>query len=202
MTNHFALIDKLKAIPDYRKAKGRRHELWLLLALILLGTMCGYRGYRPLAEFCQTHWSTICQKLGLGCETRMPSYSTLRRVLHQVNFEPLMGLFNEWVAQFISLSETTWVAGDGKAIRSTMSDYGESYQSFINTVSAYTHEQGLVLHLQVADNKQGSEQVVVEQLIQALAGQPVVFTFDALHCQKNGTAHCQSRTAVSDCSQG
>jgi hypothetical protein len=184
MTTNFALIDKLQAIPDYRKAKGRRHDLWLLLLLILLGTFCGYRGYRPLADFCQTHWCTLCAQLALPPETPIPSYSTFRRVLHRVDFNPLLTLFNEWVAMFVRLSETTWVAGDGKAIKSTLSDYSESYQSFINTVSAFTHGSGLVLHLQVANNKQGSEQVVVEQLIQALAGQPVVFTFDALHCQK------------------
>lgn len=184
MTSSFSLIAQLQAIPDYRKAKGRRHDLWLLLLLILLGTFCGYRGYRPLADFCQTHWFTLCRRLELSPQTRIPSYSTFRRVLHRVDFVPLLALFNEWVAQFISLDETTWVAGDGKAIKSTLSDYSESYQSFINTISAFTHDSGLVLHLQVADNQAGSEQVQVQQLIQALDGQPIVFTFDALHCQK------------------
>ncbi len=150
----------------------------------MLGTFCGYRGYRPLANFCQTHWSTLCAQLALPPATRIPSYSTFRRVLHQVDFNPLLALFNEWAALFLRLPGTTWVAGDGKALKRTLSDYEESYQSFINTVSAFTHESGLVLHLQVVDNKQGSEQGVVEQLIQALASQPGVFTFDALHSQK------------------
>lgn len=184
MTPHFALIAKLQAIPDHRSAKGRRHDLWLLLLLILLGTFCGYRGYRPLVDFCHTHWRTLCTQLALPPETRIPSYSTFRRVLHRVDFNPLLTLFNEWVATLFHWSETTGVAGDGKAIKSTLSNYGDSAQSLINTVSAFTHGSGLVLHWQVADNKQGAEQGVVEQLIQALAGQPVVFTFDALHCQK------------------
>jgi hypothetical protein len=184
MTSSFPLIDKLQAIPDYRKPKGRRHDLWLLLLLVLLGTLCGYRGYRPLEEFCRTHWLTLGSQLSLPASTRIPSYSTFRRLLHQADFEPLLSLFNEWVSQMLPLSKTTWVSGDGKAIKSTLSDYSESSQSFINTVSAFTHEQGLVMHLQVADNKQGSEQQVVEQLITALNGQPVIFTFDALHCQK------------------
>ncbi|NEO83177.1 MAG: transposase family protein [Spirulina sp. SIO3F2] len=103
--------------------------MWLLLVLILLGTLCGYRGYRPLADFCQNHWLTLCQQLELRPETRIPSYSTFRRVLHRVDFEPLLSLFNEWGTQFLPLSETTWVAGDGKAIKSTMSDYSESYHT-------------------------------------------------------------------------
>lgn len=85
---------------------------------------------------------------------------------------------------FIKLMEQTWVAADGKSIKSTLNDYSESYQSFVTTVSAFTHQSGVVLHLQVMDNKQTSEIEVVRQLIAAFAGQPVVFTLDALHCQK------------------
>jgi hypothetical protein len=52
-------------------------------------------------------------------------------------------------------------------------------------VSAFTHQSGVVLRLQVMNNKQTSEIEVVRQLIAALSGQPIVFTLDALHCQKN-----------------
>jgi hypothetical protein len=43
MTQTLNLIEHLKQIPDYRKSKARRHSLWLLLMLVLLGTLCGYR---------------------------------------------------------------------------------------------------------------------------------------------------------------
>lgn len=178
------LIEQLKQIPDYRKGKGKRHSLWLVIMLVLLGTLCGYRGYRPLADFSQQHWQSLGELLELPVNTRIPSYSTFRRVLHRVEFEPILGLFNRWTQMFIKLTEQTWVAADGKSIKSTLTDYSESYQSFVTTVSAFTHESGVVLHLQVMDNKQTSEIAVVRQLIAALAGQPVVFTFDALHCQK------------------
>jgi hypothetical protein len=178
------LIEQLKQIPDYRKGKGKRHALWLVMMLVLLGTLCGYRGYRPLADFSQHHWQSLCELLELPANTRIPSYSTFRRVLQRVEFEPILGLFNRWSQMFIHLMEQTWVAADGKSIKSTLRDYSESYQSFVTTVSAFTHQSGVVLHLQVMDNKQTSEIDGVRQLIAALAGQPVVFTLDALHCQK------------------
>jgi hypothetical protein len=84
----------------------------------------------------------------------------------------------------IQLVEQTWVAADGKSIKSTLTDYSESYQNFVTTVSAFTHDSGVVLRLQVMNNKQTSEIEVVRQLIAALSGQPLVFTLDALHCQK------------------
>jgi hypothetical protein len=183
-TQTLNLIEHLKQIPDYRKGKGKRHALWLVMMLVLLGTLCGYRGYRPLADFSHQHWHNLCELLELPTDTRIPSYSTFRRVLQRVDFEPILGLFNRWSQMFIPLVEQTWVAADGKSIKSTLSDYSESYQSFVTTVSAFTHQTGVGLHLQVMDNKQTSEIEVVRQLIRALAGQPIVYTLDALHCQK------------------
>lgn len=178
------LIEQLKQIPDYRKGKGKRHALWLVMMLVLLGTLCGHRGYRPLADFSCQHWQTLCELLELPADTRIPSYSTFRRILQRVDFTPMVELFNRWSGMFIQLLEPTWVAADGKSIKSTLTHYNESYQSFVTTVSAFTHQTGIVLHLQVMDNKQTSEIHVVRQLIDALAGQPVIFTLDALHCQK------------------
>lgn len=184
MTATFNLIAHLKQIPDYRKGKGKRHSLWLILMLVLLGTLCGYRGYRPLADFTQQHWQVLSELLELPAQTRLPSYSTFRRVLQRVDFVPFVELFNHWSQTFLPLMTETWVAADGKSIKSTLSDYSQSYQSFVSTVSAFTHQSGVVLHLQVMNNKQVSEIEVVRQVITALAGQPIVFTLDALHCQK------------------
>ncbi|MBW4523099.1 MAG: ISAs1 family transposase [Scytolyngbya sp. HA4215-MV1] len=178
------LIEQLQQFPDYRKSKGKRHALWLVMMLVLLGTLCGYRGYRPLADFSQQHWDTVCELLELPENTRIPSYSTFGRVLQRIDFDPLLAVFNDWSQRLVHLMAPTWVALDGKSIKSTLSDYSESYQRFVCTVSAFTHQTGVVLRLEVMDNKQTSEIEVVRQLIGALAGQPVIFTLDALHCQK------------------
>ena len=47
------LIEQLKTIPDPRGKRGKRHPLWLLLFVSLLGSLCGYWEYRPLAKFCK-----------------------------------------------------------------------------------------------------------------------------------------------------
>ncbi|NEQ25551.1 MAG: ISAs1 family transposase [Microcoleus sp. SIO2G3] len=178
------LIEHLQQIPDYRKGRGRRHSLWLVLMLVLLGSLCGDRGYRPLTDFSHLHWSSLCELLELPSETRIRSYSTFRRVLQRVNFEGLIELFNRWSRTFIEVSEPTWVALDGKSIKSTLTDYSASYQNFVMTVCAFTHQSGIVLHLQTIENQHTSELEVVRQSIAALSGASIVFTFDALHCQK------------------
>jgi hypothetical protein len=170
MSQTLNLVDQLKQIPDYRKSKGKRHELWVVMLAVLLGSLCGYRGYRLLADFSQEHWSTLCELVELPATTRIPSYSTYRRVLPQVDFEPLVNLFNTWSQMLLRLAEQTWVAADGKSIKSTLTDYGESYQNFITTVSAFTHDTGVVLGLHGMNNQQTSELKVVRQLSTSLSG--------------------------------
>ena len=35
-------IEKLKKVNDLRKDKGKRHELWLILAITIRRLLCGY----------------------------------------------------------------------------------------------------------------------------------------------------------------
>lgn len=90
------LIEQLKQIEDYRHIRGRRHELWLVVLLILLGTMTGYWGYRPLEDFSRVHRQTLIEMLELPVDIKFPSYSTFRRVLTTIDFQPLTNLFNSW----------------------------------------------------------------------------------------------------------
>ena len=39
-----SLIEKLKQVKDFRKDQVKRHPLWIVLVVIILGTMLGYSG--------------------------------------------------------------------------------------------------------------------------------------------------------------
>ena len=51
-------------------------------------------------------------------------------------------------------------------------------------MSAFSHQRKLVLGVKMMENKHESEINVVRELIELLDLTGVVFTFDALHCQK------------------
>ena len=46
----FQLIEVLKTIKDFRKPSGRRHPLWFILLITILGLMTGHLGYRAIGD--------------------------------------------------------------------------------------------------------------------------------------------------------
>ncbi|MFN6558749.1 MAG: ISAs1 family transposase [Nostoc sp. ChiSLP01] len=177
-----SLIVELKKVPDFRTQQRQRYPLWMVL-LVIMGTMSGCRGYRSLGDFVKRHKHSLVEVLDIPL-SRVPSYSTIRRVMMRVNFQVLTQIFNNWANQYVQLSESEWLATDGKSIKSTVTDYSRAYQSFISIVSLFSSKQGLTVELQPMNNKQTSEITTVQNLIAALDLRGVVLSFDALHCQK------------------
>jgi len=113
------LIPFLKKVNDPRKKLGKRHPLWLILLLVVLGLMFGYLGYRDLETFAKYNQKLIVKTFHLAID-RVPSYSTIRRAMMLVNTSDLVESFNQWASQFATPNDLTdWVSIDGKSLRST-----------------------------------------------------------------------------------
>ena len=61
------LIQFLKKVKDCRRSQGQRHPLWLILLLVILGTMMGYMGYRAWHRFAQKEGPFMAQALNFKC---------------------------------------------------------------------------------------------------------------------------------------
>ena len=48
------LLDMLAEVPDPRKDKGKRHPLKSILALMVIGLMCGHKGYTSIATWARS----------------------------------------------------------------------------------------------------------------------------------------------------
>ncbi len=179
-----SLIQSLQEIKDFRTSQGRRYPLWLILLLVIMGTISGCRSYYALEDFGTRHYQAVSEKLGLTV-TRLPSDTTFRRILQKLDFQTLAQQFEQWVSRTIDIKPGAWIAIDGKSIKGTIIKPGTAYQNFINMVSLYSSQQGVVLASQQLESKHNSELKVVQTILEALELQGVVFTMDALHCQKN-----------------
>ena len=75
------LIQSLQEIRDFRAPRGRRYSLWLILLLVVMGTIRGCRSYYALEDFGVRDYQAVSEKLGIKV-TRLPSDTTFRRILH------------------------------------------------------------------------------------------------------------------------
>ena len=174
-----SLIEKLKQVKDFRKDKGKRHPLWIVLVVIILGTMLGYSGYRELGEFAKNNRHRLSQEFNIIPE-RVPSYSTIRRVMMGVEWQSLLKMFNEWALQeYGQRDDINWLGIDGKSLKNTRKNPNNEQQNFIMFVSLFSQESGLVLHLKRIENKKGSEIDEGQAIIEDCSLQNKVFTGDA-----------------------
>lgn len=183
------LIQSLQEVKDFRTSRGRRYPLWLILLLVIMGTISGCRSYYELEDFGVRHCEALCETLGLNLN-RFPSDTTFRRILQKLDFTLLAQQFEQWAKDNIEMEPGEGIAIDGKSIKSTVEQSDTGYHSFVNMVSVYSQRQGVVLAVQAFESKSTSELTIVQKLLEALALQDVVVTLDALHCQKNLPVNC------------
>lgn len=176
------LIEALKTIPDYRKARGKRHPLWVMLVTIVMGNMAGYWGNRPLATFAERYGQQIAHLLQVELSA-MPSYSTFRRAHLHLDFEAFSTAFSQWMSQYHSVDEESY-AVDGKRIGQPM--VGEDgKRRFVGLVSVFAQQQGITVELAELSETENSEIKVAQYLFEKLKLEGTIITLDAAHTQKN-----------------
>lgn len=178
-----ALIEQLKQIPDHRHLRGRRHPLWMILMMSVVGFLCGYRGYRPLADFATLSADDLRELLGLAEAQPMPSYSTFRRTSLAVDSQGWVEAFNAWAIATLPLACGALMSIDGKSLRCTSVGGQTAEQNFTTIVSRYERHLG-VIHLRRMENAKASEihvaqALMTEVLPQLPPGQTL--SLDALH---------------------
>lgn len=176
-----SLIEHLQQIRDFRTQP--RYPLWVVLLLVIMGTMSECLGYRALEDFVERHQKVLLELMELP-HKRLPSYSTMRRVMVRIDFQALTQAFNAWATEAFAVAWAEQVALDGKSIKASVKDYDNSYQDFVSVVSAFSVQQGVVVGLQTMHNREASEIVTVQSLLDVLQLKGVCFSLDALHTQK------------------
>ena len=179
-------IEALQTIPDYRKARGKRHPLWIVLVVMVMGNLAGYWGNRPLEEFAKRYGKEIAAQLHVELSS-LPSYSTFRRAHLGLDFDAFSHAFREWMSQYHTIDEETY-AIDGKRIGQPVT--GEDGKTrFVGLVSVFAQKQGITVDLAGLSETENSELKVVQYLLEKLKLTGAILTLDAAHAQKNTSAH-------------
>lgn len=177
------LYEYLSEIKDFRRSQWKRHDIWVLLIVVIMAIMSGYNGIRATWDFIEKHKEEL-SRIFWTKHNRLPTFQTIGRVLQYIEYEEFEKKFSEWTKVTLWSTKTEWIALDGKVIWWTVTNAQNSLQRYTNLVSAYSVNRKQVLKTGEVWWSKKSEIPVVQRLIEELWLTGVIFTMDALHCQR------------------
>lgn len=176
------LKQSLLSVPDHRRAQGKLYDLPHLLLFSILAVMSGATSYRRIHQFMRTHQARLNE--AFGCRwRRTPAYSSIRYALPGLDSDQLAAHFR---AHAVGLAGAPAViALDGKTLRGSLDRFED--RKAVQVLSAFAVEERVVLgQVLIEDADKDHEIQAAQRLIETLGLTGRLYTFDALHLQKNG----------------
>lgn len=165
-----SLWEVLESVPDPRQPSGRRHSIGTVLAVSVLATLCGCRGWNALGRWMAAHGGALREHLR-PARGELPSYSAVRRVFVAMDAAEFAARFLGWSSAATAAAEAAapgavrWVHVDGKALRGSASAAGAGDARAVLSAFAGANRQTLA---QVAVRGGSNEITALAPLIAAL----------------------------------
>ena len=97
------LVEILAEVPDFRKAKGKRHPLSAILALACTAMMCGYQSYGAIAEWGRNYDRRFTKALGF-VHKKTPCAATLHTIFRNIDIKFMELKLGIWAENVLSHS--------------------------------------------------------------------------------------------------
>jgi hypothetical protein len=169
-------------VKDHRRKQGQRYQLGHILLFAILAILSGADSYRKVQKFIVVHYDRLDDAFDLNWK-RMPAYTTIRDIIQGTSGPELEQSFRQY-SQVLAESdqEKQWIGCDGKVLRGSFDHFQD--QKAIQILSAFASYSHIILaHEEIATKT--NEIPTAQALMVALGLSGYIFTFDALHCQKN-----------------
>ncbi len=166
------------------RARGKRYPLPYLLLFTVLALLSGARSYRGIITFLDQRRDHLNQHFGVDLK-RAPALNTLRHVLQTLDTADLEEVLRRHAKGLLpepEHGERTAIALDGKVLRGSFDHIYD--RKAAQTLTAFASEAAIVLAQTEIDDK-SNEIPAAQQMIRDLGLTGVLFTADAMHCQKN-----------------
>ena len=176
------LLAAMSEVPDPRRAAGKRYPLAPLLLFTVLALLSGATSYRHIICFLEQRRLVLNALFGCTLK-RAPSLNTLRTVLQTLDRDALEDAFRQHARGLLppaELSRMPVVALDGKTLKGSFDPLNDRKAA----LSAFASEAAILLAHSEIDVK-SNEIPAAQRMIAELGLTGVLFTADALHCQKN-----------------
>lgn len=182
------LLAAFAAVPDPRRAQGRRFALPALLALAVAALLANHLSVLAIAQWGARQRPELLRALGFRDGTT-PHQSTLQRLFRRLDPAALSAAVGDYFAQATPAPPGRGgqgVAIDGKAQRGRLA-FATTTGGTVHALSAYSHDTGLVLaqqEIRCSAEKAEAELSVAPALLARVVWRGRVLTGDALFCQR------------------
>jgi hypothetical protein len=183
------LLNALEEINDPRRLQGRRYKLSYLLLYSVLGILSGATSYRSICTFIRERKDILEELYGVGLR-RVPAVNTIRNGIHALTASHLEEIFRRHAEALLtspgaadtdSVRHPPAIALDGKTLRHSFDHLND--QKAAQILTAFSCDYAIILaNIEVSDKT--NEIPVAQELIKQLGLRGVIFTADAMHCQK------------------
>jgi len=181
------LLAALAEVPDPRRAQGQRYSMRHLLLFSVLAVLTGATSYQKIVAFIALQRGRLNAVFG-ACFRRAPAVNTLRHLFLALGRDDLEAAFRHHARDLNARpapKALRTVALDGKTLRGSFDHLTD--RKAVHVLSAFASDAALVLaHQELAGAP--DEIAAVPKLMAELGLTGVLFTADALHCQKDGFA--------------
>ena len=177
------LLAALEEIRDPRRGQGKRYTLPHMLLFAVLAVLAGATSYQSIITFISLHRERLNQIFGARFR-RAPALNTLRNLILTLDPADLEAVFRRHARglhEAAARQGRRTVALDGKTLRHSFDHLHD--QTAAHVLSAFATDAALTLaHREVSAAP--DEVAAAQMLISELGLKGVLFTADALHCQK------------------
>ncbi len=179
----------LAAIPDPRRAEGKRFEQRYVLLFSILAIVTGANSYRGIRTFIQVHRRRLNKAFGLRWKTA-PAHTSIRTILSGLDAASVEQVFRAHAADLnaasFSAASGRLLALDGKVLRGSFDNFHDGKAKQI--LSAFAVETSLVLaHIEI--DEKSNEIPAAQKLLEELDVAGHLVTLDAMHWSGRGAGY-------------
>jgi predicted transposase YbfD/YdcC len=173
------LITHFSNVTDTRKEQGKRHRLIDIIAIAIIGVICGADDWVMIELVGKTKedWFRKFLELPHG----IPSHDTFGKVFAWIDPDEFQKCFMDWVNEIAEMTAGQVIAIDGKTVR--RSHDRANGKKPIHLVSAWASKNEMVIGQRKIEDK-SNEITAIPELLKLLHIRGCIVTIDAMGTQK------------------
>jgi len=173
------LMTHFSKMTDTRKEQGKRHPLISIIAIAIIGVICGADDWVTIEQVgkAKEDWFRKFLDLPHG----IPSHDTFGKVFAWMDPDEFQKCFLDWIKEVAEMTTGQVIAIDGKTVR--RSHDRANGKDPLHLVSAWASKNELVIGQRKVDDK-SNEITAIPELLKLLDIRGCIVTIDAIGTQK------------------